>query len=229
MAFWKWWHSDPAPAPRQIPSSEYIEDVLSVAKADPPRRPFCYVNIRANCPDAWTPYYSSAGSSSFEEEDVKAFTTPETAKKYLQQNEEVIPLRDAAELWACLNNPRRSKDGRGTNLFPPPYGLTVDYDPSGAGYLRYSKAQIQTLGPDGLSRGFTRAGELKGAEPERVRFPSCLICSEPSFVGITFHCIECGFSSEVHEKCRSGGSAFSAAALTSGGRSVRCPKCGATG
>lgn len=230
MAFWNRRKAEPEEPPKTIPETVCVEDIVAQRKANPPSRAFCIAALKGGCPWTDTPYYSSAGSTLSGEDDLHVYSSPEVARKLLPWfADEILTLNDAAELWAFLHNPRRTKDGRGTGLFMPPYGLSVDYDPEAAGYIRYGKVEIQRLGIAGFARGFNKSGELKEGHPERVWFPVCMVCGKPAPFQDGFHCISCDLTASVHTKCVPGRSAFGGSAFTIGGGGLRCPKCGATG
>lgn len=228
MAFWNWRRAEPKALPRAIPASEPVEDVVSQMKDSPPVTPLCFVMLRAGVPETMTAFWSKYSEDGIGEEDLPVYLSREAAPEADETfaKTEILAVGDAAALWALLTNPRRS-----VTVHAPPYGLCVNYSlrRESEGYVRYSAGEIQRLGLSGLASGFTKRGELKDGRPERVRFPTCMVCGKPARHETVFHCISCDFVGLVHERCRPGAGIAGRSAFVIGGGGLRCPRCGATG
>jgi hypothetical protein len=133
-----------------IPTTQLVEDIVKSLRQKPPRNEICYVALFGDRP--------LTGKAQGNESDIMCFTQMSKAEEFIHRYQgfyltteplSVLALGKFSELWAMLNN--KAQDKR----YEPPYGLLINFNYSGQAYNRYSIADLNRIGLEGLVMGFS--------------------------------------------------------------------------
>jgi hypothetical protein len=142
--------SEEAISSHDLPTTQLVEDIVRSLRQKPPRNEICYVVLFGDRP--------LAGKAQGNESDIMCFTQMSKADEFVRKYQgfyltteplSVLAIGKFSELWAMLNN--KAQDKR----YEPPYGLLINFNYSGQAYNRYSIADLNRIGLEGLVIGFS--------------------------------------------------------------------------
>jgi hypothetical protein len=134
----------------EIPTAQLVEDIVENLRQKPPRDVVCFVVLFGNRP--------LGATAQGDEADILCFTQKKKADDFILGHQRyyhtteplsVLAVGQLSELWAMLNNKARDP------LYEPPYGLLINFSYAGQPYNRYSLADLNRIGLDGLKKGFS--------------------------------------------------------------------------
>jgi hypothetical protein len=136
----------------ELSTPQLVEDVVKGLRQKPPSKVACYVVLFGDRP--------LTGKATGDEGDIMCFMQRSKADDFIRGYQNyyftekplsVLAIGHISDLWALLNN--NAED----TLYEKdrPYGLLINFSYSGQPYSRFSVADLNRIGLEGLKKGLS--------------------------------------------------------------------------